>query len=156
MVKPGDFVNIEGQEATGEVLSIKGNNVEVALGLMKVTVKLNKVSLAEKPEDEYSSTETNSSSSGYSIDTKEKMMHFQFEFDIRGKLKEDVMIELATWIDDAILLGVEEAKILHGRGTGVLKNTARSMLRKYKEVESAKDGEGRGGDGITVVRFKVE
>lgn len=150
-IKPGDFVTIDGQETAGEVLSVKGNNVEVALGIMKITVKLNKVTLTEKPDEEESDTED---SSNYSIDTKEKMMHFQFEFDVRGKLREDVMIELTTWIDDAILLGVEQAKIVHGRGNGVLKNTVRSILRKYKEVEKATDDE-RGNDAVTVVKFKL-
>ncbi len=154
-IKPGDFVTIDGQETAGEVLSIKGNSVEVALGIMKVNVKLNKVTLTAKPKEEESDSLGNSSTStNYSVDTKEKMMHFQFELDVRGKMKEDVMIELATWVDDAILLGVEEAKILHGRGNGVLKNTVRSILRKYKEVEKAGDDTVR-GDAVTAVKFKV-
>lgn len=152
-IKAGDFITIDGQEAVGEVLSVKGNNVEVALGIMKVTVKLNKVSLAEKPKEEKQSIQALDANS-YAIDTREKMMHFQFELDVRGKAKEDVMIELMTWIDDAILLGVEEAKIIHGRGNGILKNTVRSMLRKYKEVEKIRDDER--SDAVTVVTFNVK
>jgi DNA mismatch repair protein MutS2 len=152
-IKPGDFVTIVGQDNVGEVISVRGNNVEVAIGIMKVMVKLNKVSLAEPPEEEKSSRHSETSTF---IDTKEKMMHFRFELDLRGKMKDDVMVELAIWIDDAILLGVEEAKILHGRGTGVIKDTVRSMLRKYKEVEKAGDEKEGRGDAVTVVRFKIE
>jgi DNA mismatch repair protein MutS2 len=152
-IKAGDFVTIDGQEAAGEVLSIKGNNVEVALGIMKVTVKLNKVTPTQKPQEEKQHSSAGDGTN-YTVDTKERMMNFQFELDIRGKSKEDVMIELMTWIDDAILLGVEEAKIIHGRGNGILKNTVRSMLRKYKEVEKISDDE-RGGDGVTIVKYKV-
>ncbi len=155
-IKPGDFVTIDGQDTIGEVLSIRGNNAEVALGVMKVTVKLNKLTLTDAPDEEYDD-ENSGTSTSYSVDTKEKMMHFQFELDVRGKMKEDVMIELSTWIDDALLLGVEEAKIIHGRGSGVLKNTVRSILRKYSQVEKVSDeARERGGDSVTVVRFKVK
>jgi DNA mismatch repair protein MutS2 len=156
-IKPGDFVTIDGQDSIGEVLSVRGNNAEVALGVMKVTVKLNKLTLTEAPEDEYEDDENSGTSTSYSVDTKEKMMHFKFELDVRGKMKEDVMIELSTWIDDALLLGVEEAKIIHGRGSGVLKNTVRSILRKYTQVEKLSDeARERGGDSVTIVRFKVK
>jgi DNA mismatch repair protein MutS2 len=156
-IKPGDFVTIDGQDTIGEVLFIRGNNAEVALGVMKVTVKLNKLTLTEAPDEEYESEENSGASNSYSVDTKEKMMHFKFELDVRGKMKEDVMIELSTWIDDALLLGVEEAKIIHGRGSGVLKNTVRSILRKYTQVEKASDeARERGGDSVTVVKFKVK
>ena len=155
-LKPGDFVTIDGQDTIGEVLSIRGNNVEVALGVMKVIVKLNKVTLTKPPEQENQTEESATNASGYLIDTKERMLHFKFELDVRGKMKEEVMVELTAWIDDALLLGVEEAKILHGKGNGILKNTVRTMLRKYKEIEKISDEvRERGGDGITVVRFKV-
>jgi DNA mismatch repair protein MutS2 len=59
-------------------------------------------------------------------------------------------------VDDAILLGVSEAKVVHGRGNGILKDTVRSFLRKYKEVQSVGDDEkGKGGDFVTVVKFKI-
>jgi DNA mismatch repair protein MutS2 len=152
-IKPGDFVTINGQDTVGEVLTVKGNNLEVAVGIMKVSVKLNKVTLTEAPEEE----KEEHVATGSFIDTKEKMMHFKFELDLRGKMKEDVMIELLTWIDDAILLGVEEAKILHGRGSGVIKNTVRAMLKKYKEVAKISDEEReRRGDAVTVVKFKID
>ena len=152
-IKPGDYVTIDGQDTIGEVLSVRGNNVEVALGVMKVTVKLNKVTLTSAPEKEKDSSTNNSP---YLVDTKERMMHFKFELDIRGKMKEEVMVELTTWTDDALLLGVEEARIVHGRGSGVLKNTVRSMLRKYKEIESLTDGtKETGGEGVTIVRFRT-
>lgn len=86
------------------------------------------------------------------IDTKEKLMHFKFELDVRGKMKEEVMMELPVWVDEAILLGIKEAKVIHGRGNGILKDTVRSTLRKFKEVDSVAD-EG-GNDYITLVKFK--
>ncbi|HEY8402786.1 MAG TPA: Smr/MutS family protein [Cytophagaceae bacterium] len=151
-IKPGDFVKLNGQEAIAEVLAIKGNDLEIAMGQMKMTVKKNKVTLAEPPEEE----EYEEESIGFSgVDTKEKLLHFKFELDVRGKMKDEVITELSNWVDDAILLGVKEASIFHGRGTGVLKDTVRSFLRKYKEVESVADApKDRGGDNMTIVKFK--
>lgn len=155
-IKPGDFVKIAGQETVGEVLSVKGNDLEVALGLMKVMVRKNKVTLAERPEEEEYEEEPDNFVSSSGIDTKEKLMHFKFELDVRGKMKEEIMNELSVWVDDAILLGVSEAKVIHGRGSGILKDTVRSFLRKYREVESLSDDvPEKGGDFVTVVKFRV-
>ena len=150
-IKPGDFVKINGQEATGEVLSVKGNDLQVALGVMKVNVKKNKVSLAQAPiQYNFSPPKDYASNSG--IDTKAKLMHFQFELDVKGKSKEDMLMELPVWVDEAIILGIKEAKVVHGRGNGILKNTVRTILRKYKEVASVADDE-KSGDYVTVVKF---
>lgn len=151
-IKVGDFVKINGQDSVGEVISVKGNDLQVALGIMKVSVKRNKVSTANPPviaEDKRGIKGNMVESSG--IDTKEKLMHFKFELDVRGKMKEEVMIELPVWVDEAILLGIKEAKIVHGRGNGILKNTVRTTLRKFKEVESA--GDDGGNDFVTLVKF---
>jgi DNA mismatch repair protein MutS2 len=153
--KPGDYVKLEGQDSVAEVLSVKGNELEVMVGVMKIKVKATKVTKAEAPEEEFEEEVENiMESSG--INTKEKLMHFKFELDVRGKMKEEVITELSTWVDDAILLGVSEAKVVHGRGNGILKDTVRSFLRKYKEVQSVGDDEkGKGGDFVTVVKFKI-
>lgn len=149
-IKPGDFVIINGQETVAEVVATKGNDLELAIGVMRITVKKNKVTLVAPPKPQSSSTEQKSV-----IDTKEKLLHFQFELDVRGKMKDEVITELTQWVDDAILLGVTEAKIIHGRGSGILKTTVRSFLKKYKEVMSAADeSTERGGDNVTIVKFK--
>jgi DNA mismatch repair protein MutS2 len=153
-IKPGDFVKINGQDTVAEVLSVKGNDLEVAMGIMKMTVKKNKVTLSQAPPDSF---ETLADTTGnVTIDTKEKLLHFQFELDVRGKAKEEVISLLTNWVDDAILLGLQEARIVHGRGSGVLKDTVRSFLRKYKEVISLSDEvREKGGDHVTLVKFKA-
>ncbi|MCR6642630.1 MAG: Smr/MutS family protein [Sporocytophaga sp.] len=153
-IKPGDFVKINGQDTVVEVLSVKGNDLEVAMGIMKMTVKKNKVTFSQPPQETF--IPVSHDSGNVKIDTKEKLLHFQFELDVRGKAKEDVITLLTTWVDDALLLGLPEARIVHGRGSGVLKDTVRSFLRKYKEVESATDEvREKGGDHVTLVKFKA-
>jgi DNA mismatch repair protein MutS2 len=62
---------------------------------------------------------------------------------------------LDQFIDDAILLGHGELRILHGKGEGVLRKVVREQLKKFKQVASLKDEHiERGGDGVTVVILK--
>jgi DNA mismatch repair protein MutS2 len=152
-IKTGDFVKINGQDTVGEVLSVKGNDLQVAVGIMKVSVKKNKVTLANAPIPQQPVKSYSDFATASGIDTREKLMHFKFELDVKGKSKEEVMLELPVWVDEAIILGIKEAKVVHGRGNGILKNTVRSLLRKYKEVESVGDDE-RSGDFVTVVKFR--
>ena len=85
----------------------------------------------------------------------EKQAQFNPTLDVRGKRVEEVMPQLEQFIDNAILLGHGEIKILHGKGEGVLRNVVRDQLKKYKQVASAADEHvDRGGDGITVVVLK--
>jgi DNA mismatch repair protein MutS2 len=152
--KPGDYVKIIGQDTVGQVISVKGNDLEVAVGLLKFNVKKTKVELSEPDDtDETEDFEFDAADSG--IDTKEKLLNFKYELDVRGKMKDEVITELTSWVDDALLLGITEARIIHGRGSGVLKDTVRSFLRKYKEVGSVGDDmKEKGGDYNTLVKFK--
>ncbi|WMJ74620.1 Smr/MutS family protein [Cytophagaceae bacterium ABcell3] len=155
--KTGSYVKITGQDTVAEVLKDKGKDLEIAIGPMKMTVKKNKVEPAENPEPTeeglYPESKENVKNlvvnSG--IDTKEKLMHFRFELDVRGKAKEEVMNELTVWVDDALLLGIKEAKVIHGRGNGVLRDTVHAVLKKYKEIEALKK---EANDAVTVVKFR--
>ncbi len=154
-IKVGDFVKISGQDTVAEVLAVKGNDLQVAMGIMKMTVKKNKVTPALAPVSQNTVNYPSSASASSGIDTKEKLMHFKFELDVRGKMKDEIMMELPVWIDEAVLLGVNEAKIIHGRGNGILKETVRTFLKKYKEVKSAGDAsQDKGGDFATLVKFQ--
>jgi len=115
-------------------------------------VKLEQLSAAgddEWEEDEVEET------SYEGVDTRAKMQTFQFELDVRGKMRDELIPLLTTWADDAILIGANKAKIVHGRGNGVLRDTVRSFLKKYKEVEKLKNEEGGWGDGVTLVTFRA-
>jgi DNA mismatch repair protein MutS2 len=112
--KPGDFVKLIGQETAAEVIAVKGKDLEIAIGGMKMNVKINKVTLAAPPAVKVNYAQFQAPV----MDTREKLLHFKFELDLRGKTKDEVFIELTPWIDDAILLGIKEALIMHGRGTG--------------------------------------
>jgi len=79
---------------------------------------------------------------------------FALTLDLRGKRADEAFLELQRFIDDAILLSVREVRILHGKGTGALREVTRSYLKTRKEVVSFADEQiERGGAGITVVNL---
>jgi DNA mismatch repair protein MutS2 len=147
----GDKVRMIGQEVTGTLLSIKGNSTVVQFGNMQSHLKL--AQLVRSDLADFSTTVKKARSFG--IDVMQKQTSFVSNLDIRGKRVEEVGPILDQFLDDAILLGQGEVKILHGKGEGVLRKVIRDQLKKVKEVASFKDEHvDRGGDGITVVVLK--
>ncbi|MGC4023660.1 MAG: Smr/MutS family protein [Cyclobacteriaceae bacterium] len=149
-VKEGDKVRMIGQDVTGNLVSIKGNNAVVEFGSIRSTVKLNQLVRSDLVEP---SSVRKAKSLG--LDVMSKQSTFSPVLDLRGKRADEVMPELDRFLDDAILLSQGELKILHGKGEGVLRKIVREHLRRIKQVASISDEHAdRGGDGITVVVLK--
>ena len=147
----GDTVRLIGQEVSGTVLSIKGKNAVVQFGDLRSHVKLNK--LVRSDLAEVNPTITRARSMG--IDMLGKQSYFNPTLDVRGKRVEEIIQVLDQFIDDAILLGQSQLKILHGKGEGVLRKVIREHLKKTNQVVSLADEHvERGGAGITVVVLK--
>ena len=91
----------------------------------------------------------------YVDDLQRKLYDFQMTLDLRGKRVDEAVSMLQHYIDDAVMLSINEVRILHGKGNGVLRQITRDYLRSVKEIKTAKDElVERGGSGITVVTFK--
>lgn len=149
-LKIGDFVKVIGQSAIGEIVGFKGSDLEISFGLLKSTVKKNRV---EKVDNYFPESDFVQESKPL-VDTKDKLINFKFDLDLRGKMKDEVMILLTQQIDDALLLGIKEFRIHHGRGNGTVKTTAKNVLKTYKEIKSIEDdSHASGGEGITIVKF---
>jgi len=146
----GDWVFIDNgaHEATlAQILEVKAKDAVVALGGIKSTVKLNRLTRVKAPKQE---KKKYLASSG--VDLTSKMAHFSQTLDIRGKRGEEVYGILDHYLNDALLTGVIEVKILHGKGDGILRNLVREQLRRYPQVRKFEDEHAdRGGAGITVV-----
>lgn len=150
----GSFVRIKGQATIGEVLAIKGKDAEIAIGELKTNVKLNRLEKMSRKEFKEAVKESiKPKMTG--IDLNEKMMNFSFNLDLRGKRGEEALGVVDNLMNDAIMLGYPELRIIHGKGDGILRNLVRQHLRSYKQVAGMSDEHAdRGGQGVTIVRMK--
>jgi len=80
------------------------------------------------------------------------MAAFQSTLDLRGARADEALTEIGDYLDEALLLGVKELRILHGKGEGTLRQIVRNYLNRNKNIASVKDEHAdRGGSGITLV-----
>ena len=150
-IEVGDYVRLVGQEVSGKVLSINDKNAVVQFGDLRSQVKLKQLVRSDKAIVHPKFAKAKS----LGIDVMAKQSTFVSTLDIRGKRVEEVNSLLDQFIDDALLLGQAELKILHGKGEGVLRKVVRERLKSIKGVASFADEHvERGGAGITVVVLK--
>lgn len=150
-IEVGTKVRLIGQEVTGTVLSIKDKQAIVQFGDLRSTVKLNQLVRSDQVEVNPVISKVRT----MGVDVMRKQSNFESTLDVRGKRVEEVIPVLDQFIDDAILLGHSQLKIIHGKGEGILRKVIREHLRKIKEVASLADEHAdRGGDGITYVVLK--
>ena len=148
-----DKVKMKNRDAVGEVMEVNDKTLLVAFGNIMTTVapeKLEKIS-----EKEYkNSTKTSSGTSNQNFDLGKRKMDFNTELDIRGKKADEALQLVKNFIDEAIMIGVGSVRILHGKGTGVLRQLVRQYLETVDVVENYRDEHvDYGGAGITVVTF---
>jgi DNA mismatch repair protein MutS2 len=83
------------------------------------------------------------------------MMNFSFNLDIRGKRGDEAIQEVDKFMNDAIMVGYDELRIIHGKGDGILRTLIRNHLRGYKQVGKTQDEHAdRGGAGVTLVSIR--
>ncbi|SOE22422.1 DNA mismatch repair protein MutS2 [Spirosomataceae bacterium TFI 002] len=153
-IEVGSFVRIKDNEAIGEVLRVRGKDIEIAIGQLKTNVKINRLEKISKKTFKEGTGETPKPKRLGGIDLNEKMANFSFNLDIRGKRGEEALVELDNLMNDALLLGYPELRILHGKGDGILRNLVRSHLKGYKQVAKMEDEHAdRGGHGVTIVKM---
>jgi DNA mismatch repair protein MutS2 len=149
----GDWVALDqgqGESAVGQVLAFKGKDVVVALGGISSTIKVNRLQKIHAPKQEKQKI-----SALQGIDFNDRMAQFSITLDVRGKRGEEVFVILDQYMNDALLLGSNEIKILHGKGDGILRNLIREQLKRYNQIKSFVDEHAdRGGAGVTIVTFK--
>ncbi len=155
IIEVGDAVRIKGQRSTGEVLEKKNKTVVVAFGTIKSTLKLDQL---EKVSNNQLKKETSGVSviSANSSDTmSEKKLHFKPEIDVRGMRADEALQAVTYYVDDAIQCNVGRVRILHGTGTGVLRQIIRDYLKMIPGIRRFQDEHVQfGGAGITVVEFE--
>jgi len=141
----GDTVFVHQFGAQGEVISRQGATLEVQLGHFRASVNRAEVELRQKAPDK---TETVRST------VKEPAVESPgMELDLRGQVTEEALHNLDRYLDQAFLAQLPWMQIIHGRGSGALRQAVREALRGHPLVSSFRPGDaGEGGEGVTVVK----
>lgn len=152
-ISAGDKIKLKGSDLTGEVIRVEGKDVSVAIGniISKLSLeKVEKISVREFKETSRAVWSIGSSSASIS----ERKLNFKPTIDVRGQRADEALENVSRFVDDAIMVGVGEVKILHGKGNGILKEEIRKYLKVVPGVLSVKDEVLElGGSGITVVKL---
>jgi DNA mismatch repair protein MutS2 len=152
-IKIGDKIKLNSTQSIGEVISIKGKNVEISMGQLTSRVKIGELMKISNTEFKNLAGEKVKRISG--IDLNSKMISFNAKLDIRGVRTEEAIGKVETFLDEAVLLGYDEIKVLHGKGHGILRDIVRNTLKGNPRVGSVNDEQVEfGGSGITVVELK--
>lgn len=135
----------------GEVLSIKGNDLEVQFGAMRMRVAASKVDVVSGAEARTSTRNQREVSS-----TVKYLTEFQeTRLDVRGQYGDDAIIHIEKFIADASARGLERVEIIHGIGTGALGRRVSQHLKGHVLVQSFRYSEPQeGGSGVTIIEFK--
>lgn len=149
----GDMVKIVGQDTYAQVLGLNGKDAEIRLGGFKSNIKLSRLQKVSNKEFKASQKENVRSMKG--VDLNEKMTDFSFNLDLRGKRGEEALVAVDQLVDQAILLGYPQLRIVHGKGDGILRSLIRNHLKQYPYVGRMTDEHpDRGGQGVTLVDMK--
>jgi DNA mismatch repair protein MutS2 len=153
-IETGDAVRIKGQQTAGQVLEIKGKNAIVAFGSLKTSIKAEQLEKVSRNQLKRETNRTSAILSNSSDTLSEKKLRFKPEIDIRGMRGEEALQTIVYYIDDAIQCNVEKVRILHGTGTGALRQIIREYLKTVQDIKGFQDEHVQfGGTGITVVEF---
>lgn len=156
-LKVGEKVRIKDNGMVGEVVRVSTKAVTVAIGNIMSKMPLDK---AERiSSNEYKTATKNmlkpvSSSVAENSGLRERRMNFSPELDVRGERVSDALDIVVHYIDDAIMLNVNSVRIIHGKGTGALREELQKYLRTIPGVSAVQDEKIQfGGTGVTIVTF---
>ena len=154
-LQKGDCVKIKGQTTIGTIEEIDGKKAIVAFGFMRTNVDVARLERATRSEKEKKTAQVVSFVSKETQNkVREKHLNFHQDIDVRGMRGDEALQVVTHFIDDAILVGASRVRILHGTGTGILRQLIRQYLNTVPSVTSAHDEHVQfGGAGITVVEL---
>ena len=152
LIRVGDQVELGGTRTRATVTAVNGDRLQLAAGNMKLTVKAGEVRLIEEVEKETKSgptrhVQTNIRTTGGRAAST--------ELDIRGMMTDEAELVVDQFLDHALMSKLNLVTIIHGKGTGALRQAVRQQLKRHPAVKSFRPGRyGEGEDGVTVVELK--
>ena len=141
----GSLVRVESYDAEGPIVELRGDDVVVQLGLLKVEVPRREVKLLKAPAPKRKQVTAHAAATG-----------FDSELNIRGARVEEGIEQVRELVLEAHAMKVEKVRILHGKGTGALRDAVRSYLKDEKRVERFEDAVPyEGGHGVTIAYLRL-
>ena len=153
-LKVGEKVRIKDGGMVGEVSKVSTKAVTVIVGNLSTKLPLDRVERVTSNEYRAVIRETPKPRQVYDAGLSERKANFRMELDVRGQRVNEAIENVMRYIDDAIMLDVSSVRILHGKGTGALREEIQKYVRTVPGVVSVADEHIQfGGSGVTVVKF---
>ena len=156
-LKVGEKVRIKENGMVGEVTKVSAKAVVVIIGNISTKLPHDKVERITSNEFKSAVKETARPAPSMKVDSSinERKLNFSTEMDVRGERLNDAIEKVTRYVDDAIMVGVSSVRIIHGKGTGVLRDELQKLLRTMPGVASVRDEHIQfGGTGVTIVTFE--
>ena len=153
-VKKGDrvrLINVGGVLADVLAPADKSGNVQVQAGPMKMTVKENELRIVEEQAPVKKSVQPRRDAPKRELNIRSA----ESEVDVRGMSAQEALFEVDNFLSRALMAGLPSVTVIHGKGTGVLRNAVQQHLRSNKRVKSVRSGVyGEGEQGVTIVELR--
>ena len=156
-IKPGDIVYVKKLDQKGTVLEVQGKELTVQIGSLHTKVKASACRFLDHApkEPKGAGVPAASSSRRQSNAFMQKTQTIGREIDIRGMMVDEAEVACGKFLDDAVMAGLSQVLIIHGKGTGALRKGIHEYLRRHRNVESFQFADiTEGGTGATVVTLK--
>lgn len=146
-LKPGDEVTLLTLNQKGTILEqISKNEYQVQVGIMKVKAKRKDLQFVKREEPLVEKPMATVKGSSY---------HVKTELDLRGERYDEALHQLEKYVDDALLAGYPRVSIIHGKGTGALRNGVQAFAKRHAHISDYRaGGMNEGGSGVTVLEFR--
>ena len=154
-LQAGDTVRIKGLTSVGKIESVEGKMAMVIFGDMRTKMRMERLERAEvqKKKEDTKTFASVSRQTREAIDNRK--LNFKQDLDVRGMRGDEAINAVTYFIDDAILVGMSQVRILHGTGSGILRQLIRQYLSTVPNVTRYRDEHVQfGGAGITVVELE--
>lgn len=156
LLQKGDYVKLPNQ-AIGEILDIKAGKALIALGNIRTQIAVEQLRKASANQIKKQTRPANRSAyPDFRENMSQKRLMFKPEIDVRGLRGDEALQKVTEFIDEAVMLDSKNLRILHGTGTGALRQIIREYLSTNPVVGSYSDEQVQlGGAGITVVKLDI-
>jgi DNA mismatch repair protein MutS2 len=151
-LKPGDRIRALALNQTGTILEVNQDQVVVQLGILKATLGLDEIEAVNEPKIKIQSPLRKTGISGLAAAT-----NISAEISLRGLNVDEALFQLEKYLDQAILAGLPSFRVIHGKGTGVLRQAVQKYLKAHPAIQTVAFAEqNEGGLGATVAQLKKQ